>query len=297
MSTERKQIWELAMSPRRKGEAPRFVSLEPAAWASDVQYQAFSAAERGTYDMLCWYLYCNNGVVPYDEQMFMGLCKCTKDELHTVLRKFQIRGGMCTHKRVQKELNKARKLMNRASRAAKARWDKELGLTKGHAQAMLEQCLRNAKVSEAKRSEEKKEFVTNTKGFSKAIEGGQIQTLGGLATAYIKEHAGTQAAPKASSSSPSLKVCSSSPRRFAFERELAKKICPKSESDITALRNLNDWIEEGIRTGRFKGGIYDRILAYDLSWAKNTIAALFHRLEDDLEYKPAKIRRRQGDGA
>lgn len=44
----------------------KFVQLEPAAFLTDMDFFAMSAAERGVYWTIILYLYCNNGKCDFD---------------------------------------------------------------------------------------------------------------------------------------------------------------------------------------------------------------------------------------
>ena len=117
---------------------PKYVSLEPDAFLSDLDFQFMSAEQRGVYCTLIFYLYRNNGRLRYDIGVLAKLCNVNGDfDFQTVLHKFQVRCGFIRHKRVTKELARAQVLVDRAVKAAQMRWNKE---STSNAQAMQGQC-------------------------------------------------------------------------------------------------------------------------------------------------------------
>lgn len=130
---------------------PKYVSLEPDAFLSDLDFQAMTAEQRGVYCTLIFYLYRNNGRLRYDIGVLAKLCHVNGDfDFQTVLRKFQVRRGFIRHKRVTRELARAQVRVDRAVKAAQTRWDRD---STSNAQALDEQCQvkgRNVTKSEGK---------------------------------------------------------------------------------------------------------------------------------------------------
>lgn len=127
---------------------PKYVSLEPKAFLADFEFQAMTAEERGVYVTIIFSLYANNGRLKYDEKALRKLCNVKSEfDFQTVFRKFKIRRGFIRHKRVTQELQKAQILVDRAVKAANARWD--TGST-SNAQASAKQC--QGKLSKGKLS-------------------------------------------------------------------------------------------------------------------------------------------------
>jgi uncharacterized protein YdaU (DUF1376 family) len=91
----------------------KYVQLEPNAFLSDSDFQAMTAAERGVYWTLVLYLYCNNGRLKLDFAQLGLLCACENFEQIwlRIKKKFSVRGGMLRHKRVTKELKRAKEFM------------------------------------------------------------------------------------------------------------------------------------------------------------------------------------------
>jgi uncharacterized protein YdaU (DUF1376 family) len=255
-------------------KAPKFVSLEPDGFLSDDDFQAFTASERGAYATLIFYLYRNNGRVRLDEPHLLGLLKCTPDELHTILKKFRIKRGHIIHKRVQKELNRARKLMARGKKGAKARWDNQLEPGEGHAQAMPEQPGRNAKERDVTRRDEKvNKSSSRTNGIDRSMD------LGGL-------------------DSDSLARAHSASSRLAFASSLRNIIPARTRADVAAIRNLGDWIGDGIEQGTLPETTWESVLGYarDARIGNNPLAVFFAALRDSLGYNSRAQRARRSAG-
>ena len=109
----------------------RYVQLESDAFLTDVDFVQMSPAERGAYCSLIFYLTSNNGKCDCDPEVLSRMCNCqTSEEFERIWqrigKKFQKRAGLIRHKRVTKELARARKLRQAKRRAgingAKKRW-------------------------------------------------------------------------------------------------------------------------------------------------------------------------------
>ena len=156
---------------------PKYVSLEPDAFLSDLDFQAMTAEQRGVYWTLILYLYRNNGRLRNDISTIAKLCRVNGDfDFQTVLQKFQVRRGFIRHKRVTEELARAQVRVDRAVKAAQTRWDKECT---SNAQALNEQCQgkeRNETKSEGKlntsntNSEERARSISSSLRFVEGLE-------------------------------------------------------------------------------------------------------------------------------
>lgn len=156
---------------------PKYVSLEPDAFLSDLDFQAMTAEQRGVYCTLIFYLYRNNGRLRYDINTLAKLCRVNGDfDFQTVLHKFQVRRGFIRHKRVTKELARAQVRVDKAVKAAQTRWDRE---STSNAQALDEQCQvkeRNVTRSEGKlntsntNSEERARSISSSLRFVDELE-------------------------------------------------------------------------------------------------------------------------------
>jgi len=110
-----------------------FVQLESKAFLTDIDFGKMSAAERGVYCTLIFYLYCNDGKCEIDPPALSRLCNCKNREFgkiwEKIAKKFQTRNGVIKHKRVTRELRRAKKFRQAKRRAglsgAKKRWQKD----------------------------------------------------------------------------------------------------------------------------------------------------------------------------
>lgn len=160
---------------RKVKRLPRYVSLEPDAFLSDDDFQLMTAEERGVYCTLIFYLYRNNGRLKFEETKWRKLCNVNDQfDFHPVLSKFRFRRGYIRHKRVTQELARAQVLVDRAVKAANARYLKQCS---SNAQASAKQCQvtkRNvSEVSEVIRtsnSKEKARSVSNSLRFVDTLE-------------------------------------------------------------------------------------------------------------------------------
>ena len=104
-----------------------YVQLQPSGFLTDTDFQGFTAEQRGIYTTIIFYLYANKGQMKDDIEEIKKLCNSKNENaIVKVLTKFKKSNGKLFHKRVSKELNKTRKLMQ-AKRAAglkgaKKRW-------------------------------------------------------------------------------------------------------------------------------------------------------------------------------
>ncbi|MBC8472076.1 MAG: DUF1376 domain-containing protein [Planctomycetes bacterium] len=97
---------------------------------TDMDFLAMTSEERGAYWTLILYLYCNNGKCNLDISLLSQLCNKTPKAFEKIWRniskKFQTRSGVIKHKRVTKELTRARKFRQAKSKAglkgADKRW-------------------------------------------------------------------------------------------------------------------------------------------------------------------------------
>ncbi len=109
----------------------KFVHLESEAFLTDLDYIVMSHAERSVYCTLIFYLTSNNGKCEYKPLALSKLCHCENVEefeeiWQGISKKFQTRNGAIKHKRVTKELRKAKKFIQAKRRAglkgAEKRW-------------------------------------------------------------------------------------------------------------------------------------------------------------------------------
>ncbi len=108
----------------------KYIKLEYEAFLIDLDFNAMTLEERGTYFTLILYLYSNNGKCDLDISLLSKLCnknpKAFEKIWQNISKKFQTRSGMIKHKCVTKELKRAKKFRQAKSKAglkgANKRW-------------------------------------------------------------------------------------------------------------------------------------------------------------------------------
>jgi uncharacterized protein YdaU (DUF1376 family) len=103
----------------------KYVQLESEAFLTDLDYITMSHAERSVYCTLIFYLTSNNGKCEYKPSALSKLCHCENVEefeeaWRGISKKFQTRNGVIKHKRVTKELRKAKKFIRHQRKAGLA---------------------------------------------------------------------------------------------------------------------------------------------------------------------------------
>ena len=104
--------------------------MESEAFLTDLDFIAMTLEERGAYFTLILYLYSNKGKCEFDISILSKLCnknpKAFEKIWRNISKKFQTRGGVIKHKRVTKELKRAKKFRQAKSKAglkgANKRW-------------------------------------------------------------------------------------------------------------------------------------------------------------------------------
>jgi uncharacterized protein YdaU (DUF1376 family) len=258
-----------------KSKRIKYVSLESGAFISDLVFQVMTAEERGVYCTLLFYLYENDGRLPFDIESLKSLCNCTDFEKvwEFIKQKFTVKNGKISHKRVARELNKARQLSQTQSqkgvKGMKSRWSNDNT-------AITQQLPSNnqaiTKRREANRSEDKISNNTNsnTSQFNSIVSSPRLATT--LVTA------------SASGGTPlELGV-------IEFYDKLTSIFTGRTVSDTTSLRNLARWVKDSIAAGRFNNQVMPRILdmAVDSKTgnSRKPIAVFFARVKKELGYTP-----------
>jgi len=109
----------------------KYVQLESDAFLTDVDFVQFTPAERGVYCSLILMLTSNDGKCMFEPRALSRVCNCESVEefekiWQRISKKFQLRNGTIRHKRVTKELKKAKHYRQLCSRAglkgASKRW-------------------------------------------------------------------------------------------------------------------------------------------------------------------------------
>lgn len=286
----------------------KYISLESGAFISDLLFQAMTAAERGVYCTLIFYLYENNGRLSFDIESLKHLCNCQDFEKawEFIKQKFVIKKGKILHKRVSRELDRAKKLSQvqteRAIKAATKRWqDDASSIAPGNAPGI-------AKRSEPKRSEDKPRENIDTKSvhtiannllpsardISKRPDiASQIQSLKS-STRLASLEASLQRQPTADINGRPLTGSSNSSDMMNFYNRLASVFGGRTPADSAALRNLTRWLSDCVATGAFTKSIYQRVvdMAADSKNgnSRKPIAVFFAQVKKELGYRKDQSR-------
>jgi len=233
----------------------KYVQLGSDAFLTDIDFVQFTSAERGVYFSLILYLTSNDGKCTSVPEVLSRICNCDSvEELEKIFqrisKKFQLRNGLIRHKRVTKELKKAKRFRQVRTEAGLKGVSKRWG---GHSRpnevAITKERKRNVKVSKD---------LTNT------------------AEHFI-------------SSSDSLRNGSATDQKIRalhFHDVLSRIIPPRSRSDRTCFRNVTNWLLEGCVNRRFNALIFERVLDYAKQARRgdNPAAVFMAVLKEELGY-------------
>jgi uncharacterized protein YdaU (DUF1376 family) len=238
----------------------RFVQLEADAFLTDIDFIQMSPAERGVYCSLILFLTSNGGTCRFDPPALSRLCNCERPEVFESIwerlgRKFQTRNGVIRHKRVTRELGRARRLLRAKRQAglagARKRWHSD-----GNANA-------GAAAKERKRNviETETQDPSNTNTTEPALS------------------ASSPVRPRPSASSHI--------RALHFNEALVNVIRPRTQSDRTCFQNVAHWLIEGCARGRFDESIFDRVLDYarEARQGRRPAAVFMALLKKELRYR------------
>ena len=243
----------------------QYVSLEAGAFLSDLVFAVMNAEERGVYCSLVFYLYENNGVLPLNIEFLKHLCNCENFEKvwEFIKQKFNIKKGKITHKRVSREIERARQFSQlqsqRGVKANEVRW-------KEHRRRIAEGLPENPQVtkSEAKVSEVNESNNSNTNG-------SQIQSL----ISSIRHD--------------TLDAGELETLRFRIYDILGGIFKGRTVSDSTSLRNLTKWAKEQIEARKFEPEVFKRIVNIAVESkngkSRKPIAVFFAQVKNELGYK------------
>ena len=231
----------------------KYVQLESDAFLTDVDFIQFTPAERGVYCSLILFLTSNDGKCTSEPQALSSICNCQSVEqfekiFEKVSKKFQLRNGKIRHKRVTKELKKAKHFRQVCTKAGLKGASKRWG---GHSNPNGV-----AIAKERKRKEKLSKDITNT-----------------------------NSADFSSYSSASLRGSQMNALRFIDA--LSRLIPPRNRSDHTCFRRVADWLVDGCVSGRFTVEIFERVLDYakQARQGDNPAALFMATIRDELGYK------------
>ena len=242
----------------------KYVQLESEAFLTDLDFNAMTLEERGAYFTLILCLYCNKGKCELDISVLSQLCNKTPKAFEkiwqNISKKFQTRSGVIKHKRVTKELTRARKFRQAKSRAglkgADKRWHSQsTAITKETKGNVIEK-------------ENKDSSYSNT----------------------------TEQSYSVSSSVRPRPDKDSHIRAFTFNEALMGIIKPRNQSDRTCFGNITSWLMAGCATGKFNEQIFGRALDYakEASLGRNPAAVFISLLKKELNYNPTAIKSLSG---
>jgi uncharacterized protein YdaU (DUF1376 family) len=301
----------------------QYVSLESGAFISDLIFQTMTAAERGVYCTLIFYLYVNNGRLPFDIESLKHLCNCENFEKvwEFVKQKFIIKNGRIFHKRVAKELDRAKKLSQvqseRAIKAATMRWQNDAssnapGIAKGSeanrsdgkGRKNIDSNPVRDRISTVPANHHQQQVSNGTKNVSAIskdlLPSAQTRQQGSIASQIQSLKSSTRLAPLEAGqqrrltagidSRPLTGLVSDSTNMMDFHDKLANTFGGRTPADTTALRNLVRWVQDSVSAGVFTKDIYQRIgdMAADSKNgnSRKPIAVFFAQVKKDLGYTP-----------
>lgn len=237
----------------------KYIQLESSAFLTDLDFVAMTLEERGLYCTLILYLYSNNGKCKFDIPVLSRLANCENIETfekiwQNISKKFQVRNGSIKHKRVTKELTRAKKYRQHQRKAglASARIRQQrLNLGSNDVATQVQPTKTKGNVNE---KESKDTSYSNSKE----------QFLSSLTSARTKVQA------------------------LNFDSALTNIIKPRTQSDRTCFRNITKWLIAGCATGQFNNEIFARVLDYarEARAGRNPPAMFMSLLKKELNYRP-----------
>jgi uncharacterized protein YdaU (DUF1376 family) len=245
----------------------KYVQLESDAFLTDLDYIRFTPAERGLYCSLIFFLASNDGKCEFDPAALSRLCNCDNVQQfeqfwHTIAKKFQVRNGVIKHKRVTKELRKAKKMLQARRKAgqkgARVTWQnliRAVGDAVRHGQAHDQAKRRKGNVIE----KESKDNNSNTNSNNLSC----------------------------SSSNPVRLPANAHIQALNFHQALISIIPPRSRSDRTCFHNVTQWLAEGTACGRFDNDTFTRVLdfAKEARAGQKPAAVFMALLKKELGYR------------
>jgi uncharacterized protein YdaU (DUF1376 family) len=239
----------------------KYVQLESDAFLTDIDFVQFTPDERGVYCSVILLLTSNDGKCTFDPLALSRICNCDGVEefekiWQRISKKFQFRNGIIRHKRVTKELCRAKKLLQ-----AKRRGGLSTAKKRRHSTSTANS---TADAKERKGNEKVSKDITNT-----------------------------NTADHSAYSSDSLRT--EQLRSLHFNDTLSRIIPPAGRSDRTCFRNVTNWLLEGCVSGRFTAEIFERVLDYakQARQGKKPAAMFTAMLKQELGYEK-KAKKRPG---
>jgi uncharacterized protein YdaU (DUF1376 family) len=266
----------------------RYVQLESESFLTDLDFTRMSAQERGVYCTILFYLYCNEGRCEFDPPTLARLCNCADFEKvwQSVEKKFQTHNGVIKHKRVSKELKRAKYLLQSQRKAGLASARKRLTTVATDVGTALQprKGNENEKRSEVER-EEKDITNTNSNTSNQSLSSSTSVrpfdcTQGGLRS--------PPAVRKALTTDAAHTAANGQIQALHFNETLVQIIRPRSQSDRTCFHNVTKWLQEGVAKGRFTNDVFGCALDYakEARTCRNPAALFMTLLRKELGYPP-----------
>jgi uncharacterized protein YdaU (DUF1376 family) len=255
----------------------KFTQLESDAFWTDIDWVRMKPAERGTFCSILLHLYSHKGKCEYDIDTLTAICNCENAEefekyWEKVSKKFQTRNGLIKHKRVTKEINRAKKLQQAKRKAglrgAQVTWQNH-GTPNGTAIA-----------KERKENEsEKKINNRNEKEVTPASDTASNSSLDSTSTPFLLTQENKDIQEPIGGKS--LQTIANE-----FFDTLERYIPPRTRSDRTCFNNITFWLIDGCRKKKFNTYIFDRVLdlAKEARKGQKPAAVFMSLLKKELRY-------------
>ena len=251
----------------------KYVQFEPDAFLTDMDFQLMNAEERGVFFTLILYLYCSGGKCQFDKEKLRVVSNCENFEAvwGKIAKKFQLKNSVLRHKRVSKELRKARQFIQRQRKAGLASAAKR---SRGSANVR-----RPVQPGNVKRNGIEETQSNNSEGNEFVKLSSALSSSNSLLQSHVSSNSVRL------DSSPSLAT-----RALKFNECLRQILPVRTQSDRTAFRNIGNWLMVQIQAGRFTDDIFPHVLEYAAEAVKgrsrNPAAVFTSILKRELGYKP-----------
>jgi uncharacterized protein YdaU (DUF1376 family) len=242
----------------------KFIPLEFEMVLADTDFQAMNAEQRGVYLSLILYMYANGGKCLLDMQHISRITGCRNIDKawQKIKKKFQIKEDHITHKRVRRELRRAKMLLQTRKKSglkgAKGRWQSH---STPNGKAMANENVNNNKNANENTNEKRNEIEEEENNIS---------------------NSNTNTKLRASDSPISFRV-----RALRFHEALVALIRPRNQSDRTSFRNISNWLAAQCEMGRFTEEIFERAYDYarEARKGRNPAAVFTSLIKKELNYK------------
>ena len=250
----------------------KYVQLESDAFLTDLDFIQFSPAERGLYCSLIFFLNSNDGKCEFDPPALSRLCNCQNEREFEILwekisKKFQSRNGVIKHKRVTKELRKAKKFRQARRKAglkgAQVTWQSHNRTNStDNSTAMAKE--RKGNVIENESKDNNSNTNSNNLSFSSS-NSVRSSARNDDDDAYIRIQKAT----------------------MLFRQNIDAIIPPRSRSDRTCFDRVARWLQAGCVKKQFDIDIFDRALGYanEARAGQKPAAVFMALLKKELEYR------------